>query len=481
MQAAIRYGAPESLSRTQENELFQGEFTMANLNRLAAAAAGLVAFISIGSASAQDWPQWRGPNRDGKPTGFTAPAAWPKELKQNWRVDVGLGDATPALVAGKLYAFGRKDANEVVTCIDATNGKVLWTSSYPADYVVTGAPRDHPGPRSSPVVADGKVCTLGVGGILSCFDAATSKLLWRKQSEADYLNTPYHFETSMSPIVVDGLCIVYVGGTPPNPNAGQRGDRGRGPEAGRGPDGGRGPEAGRGANTQPSAPTGKGAIVAFDLATGQAKWKCDCNAPTPASPVVATLAGVKQIVTLGSNRAVGVSLVDHSLLWQFPFNESPTTPVIDGETVIITGQGKGTIGLKISRTGDKFTAEQAWANTGAQAAASFTTPVLRDNMLFGYTASKLSCLSAKDGTLLWADTVARGRSTAIVDAGSCLVALALSGDLLVYQPSDKQYTEIAKYKVSDPADPKAEIWAHPVLSGKTIFVKDKTSVTSWGI
>ena len=112
---------------------------MANLNRLAAAAAGLVACISIGSASAQDWPQWRGPNRDGKLTGFTAPAAWPKELKQNWKVEVGLGDATPALVAGKLYAFGRKDANEVVTCIDAANGKVLWTSSYPADYVVTGA------------------------------------------------------------------------------------------------------------------------------------------------------------------------------------------------------------------------------------------------------------------------------------------------------------------------------------------------------
>ena len=294
----------------------------------------------------------------------------------------------------------------------------------------------------------------------------------------------------MSPIVVDGLCIVHVGGTPPNPNAGQRGDRGRGPDAGRGPEGRRGPDASPGSNrgpqpsAQPTHPTGKGAIVAFDLATGQAKWKCDCNAPTPASPVVATLAGVKQIVTLGSNRAIGVSLVDHSLLWQFPFKGSPensTTPVIDGETVILTGQGKGTIGLKISKTGDKFTAEQAWANTGAEAGASFTTPVLRDNLLFGYTASKLSCLSAKDGTLLWADTVARGRSAAIVDAGSCLIALALSGDLLVYQPSDKQYTEIAKYKVSDPADPKAEIWAHPILSGKTIFVKDKTSVTSWGI
>ncbi len=421
---------------------------MTSLSRRMAAVAGLSVLIGIGTAWAQDWPQWRGPNRDGKATGFTAPATWPKELTQKWKVEVGTGDATPALVAGKLYAFGRKGANEVVTCIDAAGGKTLWTSSYPADFVVTGPPAGHPGPRSSPLVADGKVCTFGVGGILSCFDAATSKLLWRKQSAVDYLNTPYRFESSMSPLVVDGMVIVYVGGKPEK------------------------------------APAGQGAIVAFDLTTGQAKWKCDCNVPAPASPMVATLAGVKQIVTLNANRALGVSLADHSLLWQFPFKGNPensTTPVIDGETVILTGQGKGTVGLKITRTGDKFTAEPAWENKEAQAGSSFTTPVLRDGLLFGYANARLCCLSARDGKVLWADTTARGRSAAIVDAGSCLIALALNGDLLVYQPTDKQYTEIAKYKVSDPADPKAEIWAHPVLSGKSILVRDKTSVTCWGI
>jgi outer membrane protein assembly factor BamB len=447
---------------------------MASLNRLIAATAGLIVFIGTSSASAQDWPQWRGPNRDGKLTGFTAPAAWPKELKQNWKVEVGVGDATPALVAGKLYAFGRKDANEVLTCIDSTTGGVLWTSSYPADFVVTGAPASHPGPRSSPVVADGKVCTFGVGGILSCFDVATRKVLWRKQSEADYLNTPYHFESSTSPIVVDGMCIVYVGGTPQSPNTAPRGNRGPGPDAARGPEGRRGPQP----SAEPAAPTGKGAIVAFDLATGQAKWKCDCNAPSPSSPVVATLGGVKQIVTLSGSRVIGVSLADHSLLWQFPFKGSPensTTPIIDGQIVIVTSQGKGTVGLKITKTGDKFAAEQAWANTDAQAGASFTTPVLRDNLLFSYTG-KLCCLSAKDGSLLWSDATARGRSAAIVDAGSCLIALAMNGELLVYRPSDKEYAEIAKYKVGD-----TEMWAHPIVTGKSIFVKDKTSVISWGL
>jgi outer membrane protein assembly factor BamB len=417
------------------------------MNRLTAAVAGLVILIGIGNVSAQDWPQWRGPNRDGKLTGFSAPATWPKELTQKWKIEVGLGDATPAFAAGKLYAFGRKDANEVVTCIDAANGKVLWTSSYPADYVVSGPPAGHPGPRSSPIVADGKVCTLGVGGILSCFDAATSKLLWRKQSDADYMGTPYHFESSMSPIVVDGTCIVYVGGKPQG------------------------------------APVGQGAIVAFDLAGGQAKWKCDCNVPAPSSPVVATLGGVKQLVTINGSQVIGVGLADHTVLWQVPFKARPTsstTPVIDGETVIVTGETFGTVGIKVTKAGDKFTAEQAWANKDAQAGCTFTTPVLRDGLLFGYAATKLCCLSVKDGKVLWADTVTRGRSAAIVDAGSCMIALPLNGELLVYLPTDKQYTEMARYKVGDP-DPKAEIWAHPILSGKNIFVKDKTSVTCWGI
>ena len=423
------------------------EFAMGNLNRLAAAVAGFVVLIGVGSVSAQDWPQWRGPNRDGKLSGFVAPASWPKELTQKWKAAVGLGDSTPALVANKLYAFGRQDANEVISCIDAATGKVLWTSSYPAQYVVTGPSAPHAGPRSSPAVADGKVCTLGVGGILSCLDAATKKVLWRKQSDADYMGIPYKFETSMSPIVVDGTCIVYVGGKPQG------------------------------------AAVGQGAIIAFDLTSGQAKWKCDCNVPAPSSPVVATLGGVKQLVTINASQVLGVSLADHTVLWQFPFTAKPgnsTTPLVDGQIVIVTGEGMGTLGLKISKASDKFTAERAWANTDAQAGCTFTTPVLRDNLLFGYAATKLCCLSAKDGKVLWADTATRGRSASIVDAGSCLIALALNGELSVYLPTDKQYTEIVKYKVGDP-DPKSEIWAHPVVSGKSIFVRDKDSVIAWGI
>ena len=126
--------------------------------------------LAAGIVSAQDWPQWRGANRDGKATGFTAPATWPKELKQEWKVTVGPGDSTPALVGDKLFVFTRDGAEEVILCLNAADGKEIWRDKYPAP-AVTGAAGRHPGPRSSPTVADGKVVTLGVGGTVSCLDA----------------------------------------------------------------------------------------------------------------------------------------------------------------------------------------------------------------------------------------------------------------------------------------------------------------------
>ena len=98
---------------------------------------------------AQDWPQWRGPNRDGKVTGFSAPAIWPKELTKKWNVTVGDGVATPALVGDKLFVFARQDGNEILRCLNASDGKELWSDSYAAAGS-SGASRGFSGPRSSP-------------------------------------------------------------------------------------------------------------------------------------------------------------------------------------------------------------------------------------------------------------------------------------------------------------------------------------------
>jgi outer membrane protein assembly factor BamB len=382
--------------------------------------------------SAQDWPQWRGANRDGKVSGFIAPQTWPTNLTQKWKVTVGKGDSTPVLVGNKLYAFGRQDTDEVILCLDRATGKTVWEAKYPADYVVKGAPAGHPGPRSTPVVADGKICTLGVGGILSCLDAGTGAVLWRKQSTNDYLGVPYRSDSSMSPIVVDGKCIVHVG-------------------------------AGAGA-----------AFMAFDLPTGKNLWKTAGEPTASSSPMVMTVGGAKQLITMTGKKIVGVGVADGRLLWEMPFEArqgNNTTPLVDGTTVYFTGQGKGLVAAQIAAQGDTYTVTTLWTN--AEFGARFTSPVLKDGLLYGY-GGRFFCVKAATGESLWAESGAAGQTASIVDAGSTLVALSNRGELIAYKPGTKEYTELARIKVAS-----TETWPHPVLAGKQIYIKEGESVGLW--
>jgi outer membrane protein assembly factor BamB len=388
--------------------------------------------VGLGSR-AEDWPQWRGANRDGKTAAFTVPATWPSNATQKWKITVGKGDASPALVGSRLYVFARQETDEVLFCLDAATGNVRWKTNYPANYVVTGPAAPHSGPRSSPVVADGKVCTLGVGGILSCFDAATGAVLWRKESTNDYLGVPYRTDSTMSPMVEDGRCIVHIG---------------------------------RSTN---------GAVVAFDLSTGEPKWKWDGDGPASSSPVIMKVGGRKQLVTLTAKNLVGLDLAEGKLLWQARFEAAQgnnTTPIVNGQTVIYTGQGKGLLAVRIEAQGDAFAATPLWTNS--QFGARFTTPVLKDGLLYGYSGH-LFCADAQTGATLWDQAVPLGQTAALVDAGPVLFALGGKGELIAFQPGPK-YQQLAQYKVAD-----SETWAHPVFSGNRVFIKDNETIASWSI
>lgn len=176
---------------------------------------------------------------------------------------------------------------------------------------------------------------------------------------------------------------------------------------------------------------------------------------------------------------MSVSLADGTLLRQAPFKARPVNgaaPGADGRTVFVTGQGMGTTAIRIDKQADKFAAESTWTNSDVRAESSFTTPILRDGLLFCYANAGLACLNASTGEMLWADAEARGRSGAIVDAGSCPMALACNGAPAVYRPSDEEYAELARYKAAEP-----EVRARPVAAGKNVFVRDKDSIMLWAI
>ena len=406
---------------------------MSIANRSRGTVAGLVILICAHLAAAQDWPQWRGANRDGKVAGFKAPETWPKSLSQKWRTTVGTGDATPSLVGDKLYVFARQGGDEVTLCLDAGTGKELWKDHYAAQSV-SGPARRHPGPRSSPAVADGKVVTLGVAVVVSCLDAATGKVVWRKDP---FPKVVPRFFTSMSPMIVGKLAVAHVGGR------------------------------------------GKGAIIAFDLAGGEEKWRWAGEAPEYASPAAMTAGGTKQIVTLTEKSVVGIGAADGKLLWQVAFAPqgrayNSATPIVAGSTVIVTGAGRGTKALKIEKQGDGFAAKELWSNP--KLAVQFNTPVLTGGLLFGLSnRGNLFCIDAKTGKTGWTDSARHGRGfAAIVDVGSAILALPSTSELIAFKPDGKAYAELARIKVAE-----TPTYAHPVLAGSRVFVKDKEAVTLW--
>jgi outer membrane protein assembly factor BamB len=382
--------------------------------------------LSTNWAGAQDWPQWRGPNRDNKLTDFAEPKSWPKELTKKWKVTVGIGEASPVLVGAKLYAFARQEDEEVTLCLDAKSGKEIWKDKYPVE-TIKNAARGYQGPRSTPAVGEGKVCTLGISGVVSCFDAASGKKLWRKET-----GQKPQFYTSTSPIIVDGKCVVFVG-----------------------------------------------ALTAFDLSNGDVKWKWS-DAGTPyGSPTLMTVDGTKMVVTPAMGMLAGVNLADGKLLWSVKigagdYQSNYSTPLIDGATVYYSmpggkkGGGGSTIALKIEKKGDGFNADKLWSETTS--AAGYHTPVLSDGRIYGVSSigKNFFCMDAKTGEDVWKDTATRGQCGSILNAGAVMLALTSDKDLIAFRSAAKKYEEVAKYRVSD-----SETWCVPIVVGNRVFVKDK--------
>jgi outer membrane protein assembly factor BamB len=394
--------------------------------------AGCLTVIVAVQVRAEDWPQWLGPHRDGKIEGFTPPETWPKELAQKWKVSVGTGDSSPALVGDKLYVFSRQDGNEVISCLEADTGTKVWEDKYPTPDAGGAASRHGSGPRSSPVVSDGKVVTLGVNGVVSCLNAADGKLLWRNKDYTGRGKVPRFF-TSMSPLVVDGMAILQLGGDM------------------------------------------NGAFIAFDLATGKPKWTWAGDGAAYASPVLMTVDGEKVIISQTNRRVVALSAAEGKLLWSVPFapmgmGYNAVTPLVDGQTLIYSGQGRGITAVKFAKKGDKLEATQLWNNPDL--GSQFSTPVLKDGLIFGLSdKGKFFCIEAKTGKTAWTDSVARQNYGTILDAGSIILALTSKSQLSVIKATDKAFTELAQIKVAS-----SPTYASPVIAGKRLFVKDQDSL-----
>jgi outer membrane protein assembly factor BamB len=408
--------------------------SIADLNRLVLIPLSVVLVTRL---SAADWPQWRGPNRDGITRDFSAPSNWPASLKENWRITVGEGHSSPVAAEDRVYLLTRQEEDEVVLCVDSASGKEIWKASYPAAYTMNSAATGHgKGPKSTPVLSGGKLFTFGINGVLSCFDTKTGKVKWRREFSKEYPSTSPLYGTAMSPIIVNDACIAHVGGH------------------------------------------NKGGLAAFDVETGSTRWIYQGDGPAYSSPVVATLAGVPQLVTYTQNDVIGVSPATGKLLWKVaakrPYDTNSVTPLVYKDLVIFSLDQKGIGAFRLAKQGENLVPQEVWRNPAVE--SDMNTPVLQGNRLIGFSYRKRGqffCLDADSGKTVWEGPGRSGENAAILNAGGFFFLLTDEAKLIVLKADARSYAPLKEYQVAS-----SPTWAHPLLLGNRILVKDKTTLAS---
>ena len=408
---------------------------MRHLVRASAVTATLAMLVGIAaSAAAQDWPQWRGPARDGVAAAFDVPPSWPETLQRRWSVEIGLGYATPVLVGDRLYLFTRQGEDEIMTALDAATGETVWRTSYPAPFDMNPSTARHrAGPKSTPTFHNGRLFTHGMTGTVTAFDAADGRQLWQFPGTGV---VPL-FHTSMSPLVDGDLVMVHIGGHD------------------------------------------NGALTAFDAATGTVRWSWDGDGPAYGSPMLFELAGTRQVVVFTQGHIVGVSLETGTLLWSRPFTTraltTSQTPILYQDMVIENGRGNGVTAFRVSPGTGGWTTENVWHTD--EVSLHMTNGVVNDGVLYGLShlnSGQYFGLDLDNGEVLWTSAPRQAENASILRSGNTILSLEDDAELVVIAHSRSAFTPVKRYEVAD-----SETWTQPTLSGNRLFIKDISSLTLW--
>lgn len=389
--------------------------------------------------SAQEWPQWRGPGRDGSIPDLSTPASWPEKLHRKWRVTIGEGHSSPVVSAGRIFTFARRGGREEVSCLDPGTGEIRWRESYAAgEYAMPSVARGHgEGPKSTPVVYRGRIYTLGIAGILSSFDAETGRMSWRKDFSGQVRRTHPLYGTAMSPLVDGGLLIAHVGGHD------------------------------------------DGALTAFDATSGEEKWSWGGDGPGYASPIAVELDGVRQIVTQSQESVIGISAANGELLWRVPLrtphSQNIITPVVHEGLLIVSGLSNPATAFRVTNQGGDWSVERVWENRLAEMYMS--SPVIAGGLLFGFakrSRGHFYCLDAATGEMEWSGEPRTGDYASILTGNGVLLMLTEHAELTVARATGEKFDVIRTYTVAD-----TPTWAHLVPLGNGLLIKDKTSLAYW--
>ncbi len=270
------------------------------------------------------WPDFRGPARDGR-SAEAILTDWPSSgLRQLWKQPIGLGYASFVVAGGRAFTIEQRRRQEVVAAYDVDTGRELWTNAWDGEFVET---MGGDGPRATPTYHDGRLYALGALGEFRCIDAATGTVVWRRNILDDNEASNLEWGMSASPLIVDDKVIVLPGGS-----------RGR-------------------------------SVVAYNKATGDVIWRALDDRQAYVSPMLVTLAGVRQVLIVSATRASGLDPADGTELWAYSWPTGQginvAQPVLlGGDRVFLSASyGQGAAVFEVRRDGDRFTTRTVWENS----------------------------------------------------------------------------------------------------------------------
>ena len=389
-----------------------------------------------GNLAAEDWPQWRGPNRDGISRETRLLESWPSRgPREVWRIrNLGSGYGTVSMRDDRIFVLGVRDGNSTLFSLARANGRLLWSRSLGESL---GNDRGG-GPRSSPTIDLNRVYALAENGELVSADFETGSAIWQRNILSDFGGQNPRWLMSESPLVDGDHVIVTPGG----------------------------PDA---------------SIVALDKATGQTIWTSKgLSDPAGYSSCIATdFNGIRMILAFTAKAAVGVRAADGLPLWRYEPVANRTanvaTPVVQGDKAFYTSAYRtGAALLRLLPDGPGVKAEEVYFSSEMQ--NHHGGVVLLDGYLYGFSNSILSCLNLETGEVAWRDrSVGKG---SLIYANGHLYLMGENNVVGLAKATPEGYQETGRFEIEDQGWPS---WAHPVVSGGRLYIRNQGTLTCYDI
>ncbi len=379
------------------------------------------------------WTDYRGPARDGvyrqRALAATWPAGGPRRL---WRQPIGDGHGSFVAARGLAYTIEQRRDREVVSAYEIATGRERWTVSWGALF---SEAMGGDGPRATPTLADGVLYALGAAGELRALRADSGREVWRTNILRDAGADNLQWGMSASPLIVDGKVIVQPGG--------------------------------RGAS-----------MVAYGAATGRAVWKALDDQQAYVSPMLVTLAGRRQIVTITGARAIGVSPDDGSVLWSYPWETelriNIAQPIVIGPSRLFlsSGYGKGAAAIELAPDGDRLHATTLWTHTRMK--NKLSSSVLLDGYVYGLDEGILACVEAATGRVAWKN--GRYGHGQMLLAGDRLVITTETGELALVHATPERFEELARVPGIE-----GRTWNVPAIEDGILLVRNAREMAAFDL